>query len=281
MAERNAVTRLAVFGQPVKHSLSPAIHRQFARQANAGVDYQAIEATPETFAQAVRELQLKGGRGCNITAPFKHAAWQLAQRCSDSARRAEAANTLVFDGPDDWYADSTDGRGLLRDLQRLIGSLGGRRILILGAGGAAAGLLGDVLEQAPATTVVANRSLARAEALAERFADVGEVRTCSLEDLAGLPAFDLLLNATSLGHAGGHPGLHAGLLRPGGLCYDLNYGAAAEPLRAYCQQLGLNYHDGLGMLVEQAALSFELWMGFMPRTDEVLRQLRETLQAAR
>ncbi|MEE8343340.1 MAG: shikimate dehydrogenase [Gammaproteobacteria bacterium] len=263
--------RLAVFGSPISHSRSPEIHRAFARQCALKVDYRAIEARPETFPRLLEELAARGGRGCNVTVPLKHEAWKLAQKSSDSTRRARAANTLLFRTEKDWFADNTDGRGLVRDLvSNLDHPLSGSRVCIIGAGGAVAGILGDLLAQSPASIVIANRTLQRATQLHAQFAGFEAI---PLADLHLQDPFDLVINATSLGHDGNHPGLPPSMFHPDGLCYDLNYGAAAEPLRNFCLEAKIRYQDGWGMLVEQAALSFELWTGRMPATEPVLKQL--------
>lgn len=269
--------RLAVFGSPVSQSRSPAIHGMFADQCGLDVDYRAIEATAESFSGLVRKFADGGGLGCNITAPFKQQAWQLARRDSSSARRARAANTLVFEKTDDWYADNTDGRGLLRDLSANLGfAVSHSRICIIGAGGAAAGILGDLLEQQPASITIANRTVERARELQGTFVSglpAPVVSAISLDDLGSEASYDLIINATSLGHETRHPGLPASIFHSGSLCYDLNYGAAAEPLRIFCGEKDIRYEDGLGMLVEQAALSFELWTGHKPDTAPVLKSL--------
>jgi len=273
---RPQLIRLAVFGQPVKHSLSPAIHHQFARQFGLEIDYRAIESGPDEFAGKLAELVQAGGRGCNVTVPLKRQAWQIARRSSPCADQAQAANTLVFDGPDDCFADNTDGRGLVRDLATCWSApLDRQRILVIGAGGAAAGILGDLLRSGPSALVLANRNLERARTMASRFTCIGRVSSCSLEQLPEHGPFDLAINATSMGHTGLCPDLPASLFIATGMCYDLNYGQAAEPLRAQCESRGIRYRDGLGMLVEQAALSFALWTGKMPDSAPVLRQLRE------
>jgi shikimate dehydrogenase len=275
VAAGSRLIRLAVFGHPVTHSLSPAIHRRFAAQTGLEIDYRAIDARPGNFLQKARELAADGGRGCNVTVPLKHAAWQAAARRSAAAKRAEAANTLVFEAIDDWLADNTDGRGLVRDLARhLPGGLAGRRILLAGAGGAAAGILVDLLQAAPAELHIVNRSPERAAALALRYADLGTIRSGGLASLASRGAFDLVVNATSAGHRGTCLDLAAGLFLPGGLCYDLNYGRSSQPLRQQCAVRGIAYRDGLGMLVEQAGLSFELWTGHAPDCAAVLAALR-------
>lgn len=267
--------RLAVFGQPVAHSRSPAIHRLFAAQFGLRVDYRAIEARPDTFLDQVGELARSGGRGCNVTLPFKRAAWQAAARCSAVAARAEAANTLLFEGVAEWFADNTDGRGLVRDLERLLpGGPRGRRILLAGAGGAAAGVLGDLLLAGATGIHVANRTPERAIELARRHDDLGPVTAGGYDDLESHGRFDLLINATSLGHGGERIALPAAVLAGGGICYDLNYGAAARPLAQWCAVHGIACHDGLGMLVEQAGLSFELWTGKTPDCIPVLQRLR-------
>jgi shikimate dehydrogenase len=267
--------QLAVFGSPVAHSLSPRIHRRFARQCGLDVEYRAFEATAEDFAEQVRTLAECGARGCNVTVPFKQAAWRLAARCSDGATRARAANTLVFDAPGDWYADNTDGPGLVDDLRGPLGrDLSGSRVCLLGAGGAAAGVLAALLAAGVARLSIANRTAAPARDLAARHADLGRVEARTPKEIGTAAPFDLLINATSMGHLGAAPAIEPVWLAPGGLCYDLNYGKAAEPLRQVCARAGLRYSDGLGMLVAQAARSFELWTGRRPDGPAVLVELR-------
>jgi shikimate dehydrogenase len=285
VAERKDVIRLAVFGMPVKHSRSPAIHRQFAQQCDISIDYAAIETTAGNLGRNAAALADAGGAGCNVTLPLKHEAWELAQERSPAAENAQAANTLVFRGRQDWLADNTDGRGLLYDLDRCLASgqarpLAGSRILVAGAGGAVAGILGDLLQREPAMIVISNRNPERAEYLARRFGALGAVSCCAAGQLAEQGEFDLIINATSLGHTGNVPDLPDSLFSSGGFCYDLNYGVAAKPLREHCAARGIDYQDGLGMLVEQAAIAFALWTGRTPETEPVLRQLRlELLQS--
>jgi shikimate dehydrogenase len=267
--------KLAVFGNPVTHSLSPQIHGLFAEQCRLEVDYQAIEATPESFPGLAAKLAESGGRGCNITVPLKHDAWKLAGRCSESASRAHAANTLVFYGPDEWYADSTDGMGLVNDLQSIPGcGLREARICLIGAGGAAASVLGALLHSKPETVLIVNRTTERAVDLARAHSNLGKVDSCAAGELDSRAPFDLVINATSIGHNGGTPELPPSCLAPNGLCYDMNYGEAAEPLRRKCRENSMSYSDGLGMLVSQAALSFRLWTGHVPDTIRVLNELR-------
>jgi shikimate dehydrogenase len=271
------VIQLAVFGNPVGQSLSPEIHRNFAEQCGLNVDYQAIEASTESFPEQVRTLAGRGGRGCNITAPFKKDAWRLAGDCSETARRAQACNTLLFESDSNWFADSTDGPGLVNDLQSIVTlPLESSRICLIGAGGAAASILATLLGTQPKIIVVANRSIDRAKQLAQLHDDLGTIHVSTPQALQKEDPFDLVINATSLGHGGQAPGLLADWLNPGALCYDMNYGPAAAPLREQCLGQGIRYSDGLGMLVGQAALSFRLWTGKTPDTAQTLRYLRRT-----
>jgi shikimate dehydrogenase len=240
----------------------------------------------ETFPDLVARLARNGGTGCNITAPLKHEAWKLAGQRSENALRAQAANTLVFRGAGglhsaDWYADSTDGEGLVRDLQTLPGCrLCGTRIAILGAGGAAASVLGALLNAQPELVYVANRTRARAEALARSHAGLGAVDFGTPGDLDTLAPFNLVINATSGGLGGNTVHLSKAWFGPGGICYDMNYAAASIPLAGSCKNSGIPYFDGLGMLVGQAALSFNLWTGKSPDTLAVLEVLRRDFHGA-
>jgi shikimate dehydrogenase len=276
VAAREQLIRLAVFGQPVARSLSPRIHARFAEQFGLPVEYTAIEATPESFENRVRQLADAGGRGCNVTVPFKRRAWQLAARRSEAANRAEAANTLSFEASG-WRAENTDGGGLVAALEGHEGfPLPGQRVALLGAGGAAAGVLAALLDRRPGRVTIANRTLERAFVLADRHAGLGAVDSCTPAELPGKGPFDLVVNATSLGHDGSAPALPPGLFAENALCYDMNYGAAAKPLAARCSQIGVRYADGLSMLVGQAALSFEIWTGKKPNRGPVLEELRRT-----
>ena len=270
-----SLIKLAVFGKPVVHSLSPRIHGLFAKQCGLEVDYRAIEATPESFPGLVANLAGNGGRGCNITVPLKRDAWKLAGRCSDNAARAQAANTLVFHGANDWYADSTDGMGLVNDLQSIPACrLSGARLCLIGAGGAAARVLGALLHSGPESVLIATRTKKRATKLMQAHAGLGKIEICTPAELSSMAPFDLVINATSIGHGGTAPELSPSWLKPGGFCYDMNYGKAAEPLRQKCLENSIRYSDGLGMLVAQAALSFQLWTDQAPGTTEVLMALR-------
>lgn len=247
----------------------------FADQFNLDIDYQLIECGSEIFPQALEIFRSEGGEGCNVTLPLKHDAWQLAQGASDEASKAQAANTLILQ-PSGWYAHNTDGAGLVADLTLNNGvRLTGQRLLILGAGGATAGIIGNLLAAEPREVTLVNRNPQRAVALAERFRVFGNVSTDPWEYLESLGmkgegGFDLVINATSLGHQGHAPLLSKSLFAPGALCYDLNYFKASLPLKNHCKDIGQAYVDGLGMLVEQAAKSFYIWTGSQPETRLVI-----------
>ena len=276
MADRSPVTRLALFGKPVKQSLSPRIHQEFASQFGLHIDYQLIEAGPYTLGRKLNTLVDSGARGCNITVPLKTAAWELANRTSDRAQRAQAVNTLVFSDRIDWYGDNTDGPGLVTDIStNLDFSIQDQTVVLVGAGGAARGVVESVLEQQPRELIVANRSPQPATQLVQLFSGLGEIRALSLADLPGLRNIDLLINATSLGHRDRAPGLNDAMFSGQGLIYDMNYGPAAAPLQALAGALGTRYVDGIGMLVEQAAASFALWFEEIPETRKLILELRE------
>ena len=275
MDQGKELIRLALFGRPIKSSLSPFIHRMFADQFGLDIDYQLIETGPEDFADRLEAFRLEGGIGCNITLPLKSDAWRLAAEETMQVSLARAANTLVYQASQGWSAHNTDGHGLVADLSinhHL--NIKEQRILVLGAGGAVAGILGSLLAGDPREVVLVNRNLERASDLAKRFSSMGGVSTT---DWKGLPArgqFDLLINATSLGHHGEAPPLEPSAFAPGSVCYDLNYHKASQPLKQRCEEMQQAYIDGLGMLVEQAARSFQIWTGKQADTRVVIDALR-------
>jgi shikimate dehydrogenase len=274
--------RYVVAGNPVEHSQSPYIHAEFARQTGQAMEYGRLLWPLDGFADAVRTLAESGAKGCNITVPFKFDAFREGKRLTDRARLAQAANVLRFDA-EGWLADNTDGIGLVNDIERNAGvALARKRVLLVGAGGAAAGVLGPLLAARPATVVVANRTLANARALVERHAPVagGAELHASTLDACG-DGFDVVLNAsTSSLQGAGVPVSHT-VLAPGALALDLMYGAAAEPFLDWAARHGAHGRDGLGMLVEQAAAAFELWRGVRPDTAPVLTALRARMDDAR
>lgn len=261
--------RYAVFGHPIAHSRSPLIHRAFARQTGQDMDYEAILAPLDGFAASVAAFVAAGGRGANVTVPFKEAAFALADRLSPRAERAGAVNTLTFEAGS-IAGDNTDGAGLVADLGRnLHCALAGRRILLLGAGGAARGVIQPLLDQHPAALVIANRTVGRAQALAELFGH--GVVGCGFEDIDR--PFDLVINATAASLAGELPPLPPHIFAPGALAYDMMYGRDT-PFLDFARTHGASTADGLGMLVEQAAEAFFLWRGVRPDTAPVIVGLR-------
>jgi shikimate dehydrogenase len=268
----------AVFGQPISHSLSPRIHAAFARQFSIALDYRAIEASAEDFVAALAHFADAGGSGANITLPLKQFAARLCLTVSERARRADSVNTLVRRG-NGWHGDTTDGAGLIRDITgRHQLDVRERRTLLLGAGGAARGVAFALLDAGIAELTIANRSPERADALADAIGEPERVHTRYWNDLGHWGAFDLVVNATSAGHGSTPLALPASLLAPRALCYDLSYGKAAFGFLAWARSVNAGRAlDGLGMLVEQAAESFELWHGRRPETDAIHAELRAYL----
>lgn len=274
MDQGKKLIKLALFGQPVKTSLSPVIHRMFAEQFGLDIDYRLIEPEDGDFPRALEAFRQTGGVGCNVTLPFKQDAWQLAAGSSEEVSQAQAANTLVRQASG-WFAHTTDGTGLLTDLTGNHGvEISGQRVLILGAGGATAGILGRLLAENPQQIVLVNRNLERAQSLSERFSSSGRISVTSWSDLSGQGAFNLVINATSLGHQGEAPPLDTLSFAEGGICYDLNYFKASLPLKKHCEVINQPYIDGLGMLVEQAAESFFIWTSKTPETRKVIETCR-------
>jgi shikimate dehydrogenase len=265
----------AVMGNPIAHSQSPRIHTLFAIQTGQFMEYRAIRVQPNHFTEAVDTFRAEGGKGLNITVPFKQNAWIYADILSPRAERARAVNTLVFQESGSAFGENTDGIGLIRDLKKNHGfELKNKRILLLGAGGAAQGVLQPLLAEQPAKLVIANRTPSKAMEMALLFADLGRLSGCAFPELEG-SSFDLIINATTASLQGEVPSLPKGLLAEGGWCYDLMY--SAEPtafVRWSHQQHAQRALDGLGMLVEQAAESFFLWRGIRPDTRPVIAKLQ-------
>jgi shikimate dehydrogenase len=265
----------AVLGNPVAHSRSPAIHAAFARQTGEAIEYVRVLCPMDGFEASVREFAARGGRGCNVTVPFKFDAPRLAARVSARAALAGAANVLRFDAGG-WAADNTDGIGLVRDIEVNAGRpIAGARVLLVGAGGAAAGVLGPLLEREPAMLTLANRTRERAQALAARHPGV---RVAPLADCGR--GYDIVINASASSLQGEALPLSPAVFAPGSLAVDLMYGPAARGFLAWAQRHGAQPRDGLGMLVEQAAEAFFFWRGVRPATGAVLQALeREVAQA--
>ncbi len=269
--------RYAVIGNPISHSKSPFIHAVFARQTGQAMQYEALMPPLHAFRETVERFRTDGGRGLNVTVPFKLEAFSLARHRTPRAEAAGAVNTLLFDDRG-ICGDNTDGAGLVRDLTHRLGCrLDGARILLLGAGGAARGAVLPLLEMRPDSLVIANRTHAKADALVAGFCAQTQATRLSASTFAGLDGcrFDLVINATSASLAGQAPDVPRNLYAENALAYDMMYGPAETAfLRAARGDGASRLADGLGMLVEQAAESFLLWRGVRPETDAVLAALK-------
>ena len=270
--------KYAVFGNPIKHSCSPQIHRAFAEQTGQDISYRAHKVDKGKFADAARSFFDNGGKGLNITVPFKLDAFEFADQLSHRARRAGAVNTLALQDDGRIYGDNTDGVGMTRDIAgNLDWEITGKRVLLIGAGGAIRGILGPLIKMKPSLLVIANRTVAKARGLAVDFSDLGDVRGCSFGALTG-NQFDLIINGTSASLAGELPPLPSGLVSDEGCCYDMMYSAEPTPfMRWAAENMAWAVSDGLGMLVEQAAESFCIWRGVRPITRPVIEQVRQSL----
>lgn len=270
--------RYAVIGHPVAHSKSPAIHAAFAAQTGQDMTYEALPAPLDAFAATVAQFRAAGGRGLNITVPFKEEAWRLADRLTTRAQLAGAVNTFVVG--DDLLGDNTDGAGLVRDLLCQGGRIDGARVLLLGAGGAARGVVLPLLEAGAARLFIANRTADKARLLHAHFSghDLrGALGSGGWNDASDLP-YDIVVNATSASLSDEAPPLPGGLYAPGSLAYDMVYGRGLTAwLKQAREQGAARLADGLGMLVEQAAEAFALWRGVRPDTAPVRAQLRAAL----
>ncbi len=280
--------RYAVAGNPVEHSRSPVIHSLFAQATGQSIDYGRLLCPLDAFKPTILAFAQAGAKGCNVTVPFKFEAFEMATRRSARAELAQAANTLRFDsaeGPEGqeatqggWLADNTDGVGLVRDITLNAGvALKGQRILLLGAGGASAGVLGPLIEAHPAEIVMANRTVEKAQSIVDRHADWARQHgvTLSARPLNDPgQAFDVFINGTAASLSGSGIPVGPEVLRPGTLALDMMYGPAAEAFLSWAREHGAVGRDGLGMLVEQAAESFFIWRGVRPNTTPVLAHMR-------
>lgn len=268
--------KYAVFGNPVRHSRSPWIHGEFARQCEQDMQYRAVRVELGEFDQTARRFFEGGGRGLNVTVPFKQEAFSFADRCSARAEVARAVNTLKLDDDGSILGDNTDGIGLVRDMVVNLGwQIRDKRVAVLGAGGAVRGVLELLLREQPASLLVVNRTVARAEQLSEQFSELGPVDAGGFERLDE-GNFDLVINGTSASLAGELPPLPESMLNDRSCCYDMMYSAEPTPfMRWAAQQTAWAVADGLGMLVEQAAEAFYLWRGLRPQTGPVLLELRQ------
>ena len=268
-----------VFGNPIAHSKSPLIHAAFALQTGESIVYERRLAPLDGFALAARTFAAEGGKGANVTVPFKLDACALASELTPRAQAAGAVNTLRFDG-ETILGDNTDGAGLVADIVRNAGvPLAGKRVLLLGAGGAARGVVLPLLEQGPQEIFIANRTVATAEALVQQFADAlshpGQLRAGGFGEPDGV--FDIVINATSASLAGDLPPVPVSIFGSHTLALDMMYGPAPTVFMEFAAQHGAQVRDGLGMLVEQAAEAFYVWRGVRPQTADLLAQLRGAL----
>ena len=272
----STIDNYCVMGNPVAHSKSPQIHTAFAEQTRQNIFYQAIFVDDGKFNEAIKEFQERGGKGLNITVPFKGDAWEMADYKSGKAERALAVNTISFNVEGKIIGDNTDGVGLIRDLtinQKL--SIKNKHILILGAGGAVRGILDPLLDEKPDRVAIANRTVSRAEKLADIFSDRGDVSACGFDELLN-NSFDIIINGTSASLQGDVPPLPESILKENTCCYDMMYSAIDTPFVAWAKAHGSGKAlDGLGMLVEQAAESFFIWRGVRPETSNIIQSLKK------
>lgn len=278
MCNQNIMTdQYAVFGNPIQHSKSPAIHRQFAEQTAQDLHYSKQLVAENEFQKAAQDFFAQGGKGLNITVPFKMDAFQFAQQLTARAERAGAVNTLALQADGTVLGDNTDGIGMVHDMHNLGWELQGKSILIIGAGGAVRGVLQPLLVEHPARVVIANRTVSKAEELAIQFHDLGSIEAMAYENLAG-QQFDIVINGTSASLQGDLPPLPNNLLNPHACCYDMMYGAEATVFMRWAAANGAEkVADGLGMLVGQAAEAFYLWRHIRPEVVPVIMAIRRQL----
>ena len=273
------MSHYAVIGDPIQHSKSPAIHRLFAAQTGQDVQYDAIHVTARELQQFLTDFFKDGGAGLNVTVPHKETVYTLAASCSERANLAKAVNTLFLDNAGQLCGDNTDGVGLITDIQRNHKfQIAGKRVLLLGAGGAARGSLGPLLFEQPAALTLVNRTVSRAEQLALEFAGQVQsplkIRTGGFASIAG-QQFDLVINSTSMGLTNAVPAIDPAVLADNCCCYDMMYKSDDTAFVAWAKNHGATLAlDGLGMLVEQAAEAFAIWRGVRPDTADVIAQLR-------
>lgn len=270
--------RYAVTGNPVDHSKSPQIHAAFASQTGENLSYTKLLLPVDGFKEGAEDFFAQGGKGLNVTVPFKLQAWELSALRSQRAERAGAVNTLLQDRDGKIIGDTTDGTGLVRDLcDNYKIQIESKTLLILGAGGAVRGVLSELLEKKPRRIIIANRTVKKAKLLAEQFSDIGCLYGCGFDELAGQQT-DLIINGTSASLQGELPALPDDLIHENSICYDMMYSAHETVFNRWARERGAAITlDGLGMLVEQAAESFFIWRGVRPQTTPVIEQLRSEL----
>jgi len=270
------VDKYVVIGNPIQHSKSPFIHQSFAKQTDQQLSYDKALVELDGFGAFIATFAQQGGRGCNVTVPFKEDAYQLADQLSDRAKAAGAVNTLIINADGSVFGDNTDGQGLVSDLLNQSVNIEGARILMIGAGGAARGCILPLLKQSPAAIVIANRTLSKAQNLENQFSHAGNVTSSELTSLSS--SFDIIINSTSTSLSGVLPAVNESVIANASCCYDMAYGNEETCFLTWARELGVpKTTDGLGMLVGQAAESFRLWRGVEPKTEDVLLQMRHSL----
>jgi len=272
------INQYTVLGQPIAHSLSPVVHQLFGELTQRKISYTRTEATPENFAQLVIDFQASGAKGCNVTAPFKQLAVSLCDKLAPLAQRAGSVNTIRMQRDGSRVGHNTDGLGLVADiLTNRRRKLESSRILLLGAGGAARGVLAPLLATKPAELHLANRTAGKAETLASLFSDLGSITSSGYDDIKSDKPYDIIINATTPAAAGGMPDLPDALVDKGTLVYDMTYATSDTAFMQWGKSLGGSAINGLGMLVEQAAESYLIWEGVRPKTRLVYPRLHEIL----
>ncbi|MCJ8312533.1 MAG: shikimate dehydrogenase [Saccharospirillaceae bacterium] len=270
------IDQYAVVGHPISHSKSPAIHMQFAQQTNQILQYTAIDIEPELFDEKIKAFFKNGGKGLNVTVPFKEKAFELADHLSDRAKTAQAVNTLILNDDGSITGDNTDGKGLVNDLLNST-ELKGKTILVIGAGGASKGVLLPIIEQQPKSITIVNRTFSKAKSLAEQFSDFYQnIQAVELDKIN--ESFDVIVNATSASLQGQSLNINANIIAEHTVCYDMMYGKEQTVFNQWASKQGAKKTiDGLGMLVGQAAFSFYLWRGVEPQTQIVMNSIRENM----
>lgn len=265
--------KYVVIGNPIEQSKSPFIHHSFAQQTHQKLTYDKQFVELDGFSQFVTEFAKQGGKGCNVTVPFKEQAFALANQLSDRAKAAGAVNTLTINDDGTIVGDNTDGQGLVADLLNNNVVIDGARVLMIGAGGAARGCILPLLAQKPAQVTITNRTLSKAQTLANEFSEAGNLNACALDELSA--NFDIIINSTSASLSGDLPQVDECVMRAAQCCYDMVYGAGPTNFLVWADNLGVaTTIDGLGMLVGQAAESFRIWRGVLPDTQALLEELR-------
>lgn len=269
----------AVIGHPIKHSKSPWIHTEFAKQCGEALEYSLLESAVDDFEATVKQFIKDGGKGLNVTMPFKQEAWDMADQLSEYAKLAGAVNTLTFNADGTVHGDNTDGPGLVYDLtENQQTSLKGKRVLLLGAGGAVRGVIRPFLDQKPSRIHIANRTASKADDLAKLFSEYGEISGGGYDDLSEQGAFDVIVNGTASSITGDLPPIPKSVLAENSHAYDMMYGAEPTVFERWCLENGAgSVSGGLGMLVEQAAVSFNIWRSKKPDTAPVLTALLKSL----